>query len=115
MLLAAGLTVACTRKAPAPAPEAGLVQLYCDLALLAGDAGQPPPDSARAAIFTAYGTTQAAFEAALQPYRDDPRGWVRFFQAVLDTLQERIGTPPPPTGFVRPGQGSRDRPQPPGG
>jgi hypothetical protein len=98
-----------------PPPDADLVRLYCDLAMLAGDAGAPPADSLRAAVFTRHGTTQAAYEAALQPWRDDPRGWVRFFQAVLDTLQERTGTRPRVTGFTRDDPPAPGRPQPPGG
>jgi|GEM_PF-1892958 len=115
ILLLGGLGTACTREAPVPPPDADLVRLYCDLAMLAGDAGDPPADSLRTAVFTRYGTTQAAFEAALQPWHEDPRSWVRFFQAVLDTLQERTGMRPRVTGFNRGDPSVPGRVQPPGG
>ena len=75
---------------PPPPPDPALVQLYCDLALAAGVSGPAAPDSVRAALFQRYGTSPEAFHAALTVYREDPRGWVLFFQAVADTLEARV-------------------------
>jgi len=84
------LVAACGTAASPPAPDPDLVQLYCDLALISGDTGPLAPDSLRAAIFERYGTTPEEFEAALLPYRENPRGWVLFFGAVVDTLEARV-------------------------
>ena len=84
------LLVSCAGAAEPPPPDPILVSLYCDLAMAAGESGPAAPDSVRAAIFTRHGTTQSEFEAALGRYRDDPRGWIDFFQAVTDTFDSRI-------------------------
>jgi hypothetical protein len=84
------LMVACGRPAPPPTPDPELVRLYCDLALISDDTGPPAPDSLRAAVFERYGTTLEEFEDALRPFREDPRGWVLFFGAVVDTLEARV-------------------------
>lgn len=84
------LTVACGRSNPPPAPDPELIQLYCDLALISDDTGPPAPDSLRAAVFERHGLTPEEFEEALRPYREDPRGWVLFFEAVVDTLEIRV-------------------------
>ena len=89
------ILTACSKASPVPDPEPGLILIYCDLATLAGDAGPTPHDSLRAQIFERHGTTEAEFETALQPYRDDPRRWVPFFKAVSDTLESWSGRPAP--------------------
>lgn len=99
ILLSACILAACSEEPQIPEPDPGLILIYCELAALAGDAGPTPPDSLRAQIFERHGTTQAEYEAALQPYRDDPRRWVPFFKAVSDTLERWSGkaatrTPP---------------------
>ncbi|MFC1529457.1 hypothetical protein ACFL6R_01955 [Gemmatimonadota bacterium] len=92
------LLTACTGSSKIPAPDPTLVQIYCDLALLAGDEGPAASDSTRSAVFESYGYTQESYEDALQPYQDDPRRWIRFFQAVSDSIEVRTGSrPPPPT------------------
>ena len=88
---------ACNGSPDLPEPDPTLVQIYSDLALLAGDAGSPAPDSLRSEILEQYGYTQESFEIALQPYRDDPRGWIRFFEAVSDTIENRTGVRPDPS------------------
>lgn len=92
---------------PPPPPEPALVQLYCELALAAGVSGPAASDSVRTAIFQRYDTTPEAFNAALGVYREDPRGWVVFFQAVSDTLEARVrdlgpGLVEPPVRTPRP-------------
>lgn len=94
--------MACSESNPPPEPDPALVELYCDLALLAGDTGTPPSDSIRAAVFERHGMTRQEFEAALQPYFDDPRGWVQFFGAVSDTLERLTGERPAPSSAILP-------------
>lgn len=103
------LVTACGTAASPPAPDPDLVQLYCDLALISGDTGPPAPDSLRAAIFERYGTNPEEFEAALLPYRENPRGWVLFFEAVVDTLEARV------QGTASRTRTLPNRPRPPGG
>ena len=91
------LLTACTGSRDIPAPDPTLVQLYCDLALLAGDEGPAASDSIRAAVFERYGYDQASYEQALAPYQEDPRSWIQFFQAVSDTIEIRTGTRPEPS------------------
>jgi hypothetical protein len=86
----------CGRSGPAP-PDPRLVSLYCDLALAAGINGPAASDSVRAAIFLRHGTSVDSFQAALESYRRDPRGWVTFFAAVSDTLEARLRNVLPPT------------------
>jgi hypothetical protein len=84
------LLTACTGSSKVPPPDTTLVQIYCDLALLAGDEGPAASDSTRSAVLERYGHTQESFEVALQPYHADPRRWIGFFQAVADTIEARI-------------------------
>ena len=102
LLLLPLLLAACSESPPLPEPDVELVLIYCDLAMLAGDAGPTPPDSLRARVFERHGTTQEDYEAALQPYHEDPRRWVLFFKAVSDTLERRTGRRPPPPPIQRP-------------
>lgn len=90
LLLTLGAATACARPAPPLPPDPALVAIYCDLAMAAGDAGPAAPDSVRMEIFKRHGTSQEAFEAALDVYRRDPRGWLLFFRAVSDTFDARI-------------------------
>ena len=86
LLLSAGCTGG---DSPAPVqPE--MVSLYSDLALAAGVTGEAAPDSVRRAIYGRHGITPEEFEEALRTYRRDPRAWVRFFSAVVDTLEARV-------------------------
>jgi hypothetical protein len=86
VLLTATLMSAGCAEEPPPPPDPELVTIYCELALAGGASGPVAPDSVRAAIFRRHGTTQETFESALQRYRDDARGWLGFYRAVVDTL-----------------------------
>ena len=90
LLPAVLLGAACGDLPPAPPPDPALVSLYCDLAQVAGEIDEAAPDSLRQAIFARHGTTPEAFRQALSPYQEDPRGWIDFFRAVVDTLDQRL-------------------------
>ncbi len=91
------LLTACSSAPEISETELTLVEIYCDLALLAGDQGETASDSLRTSVFERYGYTQDSYEQALQLYQDDPRGWIRFFQAVSDTIESRTGVRPEPS------------------
>ncbi|MFC1500240.1 hypothetical protein ACFL6T_04390 [Candidatus Zixiibacteriota bacterium] len=87
---------ACSPPPVLSEPELTLVQVYCDLALLAGDAGDVATDSLRNSVFERYGYSQDSYEQALQVYQDDTRRWILFFQAVSDTIERRTEVRPEP-------------------
>ncbi len=91
------LLAACSGPPELSESDQVLVQIYCDLALLAGDEGEAATDSLRTSVFEQYGYTQDSYEQALQPYHDDPRAWILFFQAVSDTIESRTGVRPEPS------------------
>jgi hypothetical protein len=97
---------ACNRAAAPPEPDSEMVSIYVELAVAAGDEGEAAPDSVRQAIFDKYNTSQEEFLAALQVYREDPRGWVQFFRAVVDTFDAQTlrmyGRGPAPAPRQRP-------------
>ena len=103
------LSAACAVSEPPPAPEPPLIQLYCDLALISDVTGPPAPDSLRLAVFERHGTTPEEFEEALRPYREDPRGWVLFFKAVVDTMEARVQNAVSATRVPEAGPPSPDR------
>ncbi|MFC1628469.1 hypothetical protein ACFL3H_05090 [Gemmatimonadota bacterium] len=91
------LLAACSSSPELSESDLTLVEIYCDLALLAGDEGTAATDSLRTSVFERYGYTQDSYELALQPFHDDPRYWIQFFQAVSDTIESRTGVRPDPS------------------
>jgi len=103
------LLAGCGRSAVPPAPDPSIIQLYCDLALIAGDTGANASETQRNDVFERHGITPEEFEEALRPFRENPEGWMLFFGAVVDTLEARVQRTT--TGTRVP----RSRPRPPGG
>ncbi len=96
----------CNSVPPPPEPDSEMVSIYVELAVAAGDQGEAAPDSVRRAIFEKYDTSEEEFLAALEVYREDPRGWVQFFRAVVDTFDaqtiRQYGRGPAPSLRARP-------------
>ena len=103
------LLAGCGRSAVPPAPDPTIIQLYCDLALIAGDTGAIASETLRNDVFERHGITPEEFEEALRPFRENPQGWMLFFGAVVDTLEARVQRTT--SGTMIP----RDRPRPPDG